>query len=94
VLVDDGAAVNLMSYYVFKKLGREDGKLIKTNLTLNDVRATRWRLEASSQWSSLWGASRLLLLSSSSGCKVTTILFWDVIGFMPIGVCLLLCISF
>jgi hypothetical protein len=37
MLVDDGAAINLMSYSVFKKLGREDDELVKTNLTLNGV---------------------------------------------------------
>jgi hypothetical protein len=38
MLIDGGAAINLMSYFVFKKLGREDDELMKTNLTLNDVR--------------------------------------------------------
>jgi hypothetical protein len=37
MLVDGGAAVNLMPYSVFKKLGREDDELVKTNLTLNGV---------------------------------------------------------
>jgi hypothetical protein len=37
MLVDGGAAVNLMPYSIFKKLGREDDKLVKTNLTLNGV---------------------------------------------------------
>jgi hypothetical protein len=37
MLVDGGAAVNLMSYSVFRKLGREDDELIKTNLKLNSV---------------------------------------------------------
>jgi hypothetical protein len=37
MLIDGGTAVNLMSYYVFKKLGREDVELMKTNLTLNCV---------------------------------------------------------
>jgi hypothetical protein len=37
MLVDGGAAVNLMSYSIFKKLGREDDKLVKTNLMLNGV---------------------------------------------------------
>jgi hypothetical protein len=37
MLVDDGAAVNLMPYFIFKKLGREDDELVKTNLTLNGV---------------------------------------------------------
>ncbi len=37
MLIDDGAAINLMSYSVFKKLGWEDDELMKTNLTLNSV---------------------------------------------------------
>src|SRR5512143_3157814 len=35
MLVDGGAAVNLMPYSLFKKLGREDDKLKKTNMILN-----------------------------------------------------------
>jgi hypothetical protein len=37
MLINGGAAVNLMPYSVFKKLGRKDDKLVKTNLTLNGV---------------------------------------------------------
>jgi hypothetical protein len=37
MLVDSFAAINLMSYSIFKKLGREDDKLVKTNLTLNGM---------------------------------------------------------
>jgi hypothetical protein len=37
MLVDGGAAINLMSYSLFKKLGREDNMLLKTNLMLNSV---------------------------------------------------------
>jgi hypothetical protein len=37
MLIDGGAAINLMSYFIFKKLGREDDELMKTNLMLNDV---------------------------------------------------------
>jgi hypothetical protein len=37
MLIDDGAVVHLMSYSNFKKLGREDNDLVKTNLTLNIV---------------------------------------------------------
>jgi hypothetical protein len=53
MLVDDGAGVNLVPYSVFKKLGREDVELVKTNLMLNGVGATRWRPRVSSPWSSL-----------------------------------------
>ena len=37
MLVDGGAVVNLMPYSLFKKLGKEDSELMKTNLTLNGV---------------------------------------------------------
>jgi hypothetical protein len=37
MLVDGGAVVNLMSYFIFKKLGREDEEVVKTNLTLNGM---------------------------------------------------------
>ncbi len=35
MLVDGGAAVNLMTYSLFKKLGRGDNELKKTNMILN-----------------------------------------------------------
>uniref|UniRef100_J3MEC9 Uncharacterized protein n=1 Tax=Oryza brachyantha TaxID=4533 RepID=J3MEC9_ORYBR len=35
MLVDGGATVNLMPYSVFKRMGKEDSELLKTNLTLN-----------------------------------------------------------
>jgi hypothetical protein len=37
MLIDGGAVVNLMLYFVFKKLEREDDELMKTNLTLNNL---------------------------------------------------------
>jgi hypothetical protein len=37
MLIDGGAAVNLIPYAMLKKLGREDDELMKTNLMLNDV---------------------------------------------------------
>jgi hypothetical protein len=37
MLIYGGAAVNLMPYSVFKKLGREDDELMMTNLTFNGV---------------------------------------------------------
>jgi hypothetical protein len=52
MLINTSAAINLMSYSIFKKLGRKDDELVKTNLTLNGVGATRWRPEVSSPWSS------------------------------------------
>jgi hypothetical protein len=53
MLIDGGATVNLMSYSIFKKLGREDDELVKANLALNGVGGgTRWKPKVSSQWSS------------------------------------------
>jgi hypothetical protein len=55
MLIDGSAAVNLISYSIFKKLRREDDELVKTNLMLNSVEgggATRWRPVVSSPWSS------------------------------------------
>jgi hypothetical protein len=37
MLINDGAAIKLMPYSIFKKLGREDNELMKTNLMLNGV---------------------------------------------------------
>jgi hypothetical protein len=37
MLIDDGATINLIPYSIFKKLGREDKELVKTNPMLNGV---------------------------------------------------------
>jgi hypothetical protein len=82
MLIDGGAVINLMPYSIFKKLGREDDELMRTNLTLNSMEgATRWWLEASTPWSSPLEATLLLPHSSSSRCKVTIVLFLVTIGF-------------
>jgi hypothetical protein len=47
MLVDGNTAINLIPYTIFKKVGREDDELMKTNLMLNGVGATRWRLRVS-----------------------------------------------
>jgi hypothetical protein len=94
MLVDGGTAINLMTYSIFKKLGREDDELMKTNLTLNYVGATRWRLEVSSPWSSLLGANLFLSHSSSSRCKITIVLFLGAIGFTSIVAFPLLCTNY
>jgi hypothetical protein len=52
MLINGGAAINLVPYSIFKKLGREDDELVKTNLMLNGVGATRWKPGVSSSRSS------------------------------------------
>jgi hypothetical protein len=37
MLVDGGAIINLMPYSFFKKMGKSDEELIKTNMTINGV---------------------------------------------------------
>jgi hypothetical protein len=37
MLVDGGATVNLMPYSLYRKLGKQDDELVKTNMTLNSV---------------------------------------------------------
>ena len=37
MLVDGGVAVNLMPYSLYKKLGKQDDELIKTNMTLSGI---------------------------------------------------------
>jgi hypothetical protein len=37
LLVDGSTAVNLMSYSIFSKLGREDNEVMKTNITFNSM---------------------------------------------------------
>jgi hypothetical protein len=37
MLIDGGTVVNLMSYSIFKKFGREDDELVKTNLMLKSI---------------------------------------------------------
>jgi hypothetical protein len=37
MLIDGGVAINLMPYFIFKKFGREDDGLMKTNLMPNGV---------------------------------------------------------
>jgi hypothetical protein len=37
MLVDGGAAINLMSYSLYRKLGKQNDELVKTNMTLSGV---------------------------------------------------------
>jgi hypothetical protein len=94
MLVNSGTAVNLMSYSVFKKLGREDNELLKTNLTLNGMGGKLMEARGVVSMELTVGASRSLPHSSSSRRKVTIVLCLVMIGFIPIIVFLLLCTSY
>jgi hypothetical protein len=53
MLIDGGTVVNLMSYSVLQKLGREDNELVKPNLTPNGVGGNLMEARVSSPSSSL-----------------------------------------
>jgi hypothetical protein len=94
MLVNGGAAVNLMPYSIFKKLGREDDELVMTNLTLNDVGGNPME------------ARGVISMELNIGSKSLTTAFFVVevqgnysvilaaIGFMPTIAFLLLCINY
>jgi hypothetical protein len=50
MLVDTGAAFNIMPYSVLRRLGRSAGDLIKTNVTLSNFNAKLQRHKASLVW--------------------------------------------
>jgi hypothetical protein len=41
MLIDGGSIINLFPYSLFKKMGKSDEKLIKTNITVNGVGASK-----------------------------------------------------
>jgi hypothetical protein len=59
MLVDGGTVVNVMPYSTFKKLGKTDAELIKTNMTITGIRGDGPSvLRVSHRWTSPWGARR------------------------------------
>jgi hypothetical protein len=40
MLINNSDVINLMSYSIFRKFGRKDNELVKTNLTLSGMGAT------------------------------------------------------
>jgi hypothetical protein len=79
MLVDGGTVVNLMLYSIFKKFGREDDELMKTNLMLNGVGGNPME------------ARGVVSMELTIGSKSLTTACFVVIGFMPIIVFPLLC---
>jgi hypothetical protein len=79
MLIDGGTTVNLITYYVLKKLGREDDELMKSNLMLN--------MELTI------GSKLLATAFFIIEVKVTIVSFLAAIEFTPIIAFLLLCIN-
>jgi hypothetical protein len=93
MLVDGGTAVNLMLYSVFKKLGRENGELVKTNQTLNGVGGNSMEARGVVSMELTIGSKSLATAFFIVEMQGNYSLFLAVIGFMPIVVLLLLCIN-
>jgi hypothetical protein len=91
MLIDGGAAINLMPYAVFKKLRQEDDELVKTKLTLNGMGENSMEARGVVSMELTLGKNHSLLCSLSSRCKVTIELFLVMIGFTSIVLFLLLC---
>jgi hypothetical protein len=95
MLIDGGVAVNLMSYFVFKKLRREDDELMNTNLTCTGVEGGGNPMEARGiiLMELTIGSKLLATAFFIIEVKVTIVLFLAVIGFTPIIASPLLCIN-
>jgi hypothetical protein len=91
MLVDGGTTISLMSYSVFKRLGRDVDELVKTNLTLNDMLGNPMEARGIISMELTKGSKLLATHSSLSRCKVSIVSFFVVIGFTPIIVFLLFC---
>jgi hypothetical protein len=65
MLVDGGAIVNLMSYFLFKKLGGSNDELIKTNMTVSSVGG-----------SELMGAKGVVSMEPTLGSKTLATTFF------------------
>jgi hypothetical protein len=66
MLIDGGAAINLMLFSIFKKLGRKDNELMKTNLMLNGMGG------------GLMEAQGIISMELTVGSKLLTIAFFVV----------------
>jgi hypothetical protein len=90
MLIDGSTVVNLMSCSVFRKLGRGNDELMKTNLTLNGVGGNLMEARGVISIELTVGSKSHAPRSSSSRCKVIIVLFLTTIGFTPIAAFLLL----
>jgi len=93
MLIDGGAIVNLMPYSVFKKLGKEDEGLIKTNMTVTVLVEVILLVPQGCLHGVDHGGKTLATAFFVSVVQGNFSLIWDVIGFMQINVFLIPCTS-
>jgi len=93
ILIDGGAAINIMPYAVYRKLGKGDQDLTKTDMMLKDFEGNISPVKGAICVELTIGSKTLPRLSLSSMEKVHTICYWGETGFMLIVAFLLQCTS-
>jgi hypothetical protein len=83
ILVDTGAAVNIMPYSVLRRLGCSTGDLIKTNVTLSDFNGQTSEAQGVLNVDLTVGSKTVPNVSSSSTGRVLTPSYLGGIGFTP-----------
>ena len=93
ILVDGGAAINIMPYTVYRKLGKGDHDLTKTDMMLKDFEGNVSPVKGAICVELTIGSKTLPTTFFVISGKVPTIYYWGEIGFMPIVVSHLRCTS-
>ena len=84
ILVDGGAAINIMPYAVYWKLGKGDQDLTKTDMMLKDFEGNVSPVKGAICVELTIGSKTLPTTFLSSVERVLIICCWEEIGFMPI----------
>ncbi len=93
MMVDGGAAVNLMPYATFRKLGRNAEDLIKTNMVLKDFGGNPSETKGVLNVELTVGSKTIPTTFLSSMGRVRTACCLEGIGFTPTVESLRLCIN-
>jgi len=84
ILIDGGAAINIMPYTVCQKLGKGDQDLTKTDMMLKDFEGNVSPVKGAICVELTIGSKTLPTTFLSSVERVLIICCWEEIGFMPI----------
>jgi len=93
ILNDGGATIHIMPYTVYRKLGKGDQDLTKTDMMLKDFEGNVSPVKGAICVELTIDSKTLPTPSLLSVEKVHITYFWGEIGFMPIATFLLQCIN-
>ena len=91
ILIDGGAAINIMPYTIYQKLGKGDQDLTKIDMMLKDFEGNVSPVKGAICVELTIGSKTLPTTFFVIRGKVHTICYWGEIGFMPIVAFLLQC---